>query len=124
MYNYKGDNPTRLHYDVLMEALNEGDVVSPRGKLVKELRPACVEFTKPTNRTTFLGSRRINPFFQLAESLWILSGRADVQWLLQFNNNMGQFSDDGVWFNAPYGERIRTWNKNAAHGVIINPIDQ
>ena len=37
---------------------------------------------------------------------------------------MSNFSDDGVWFNAPYGERIRAWNKNALHGVVINPIDQ
>lgn len=124
MYCFSGDNPTRLYYDALKALVEEGDVVSPRGKIVKELRPACVEFTKPTNRVTFLGSRRINPFFQLAEALWILSGRADVEWLLQFNNNMKQFSDDGVWFNASYGERIRTWNKNAAHGVIINPVDQ
>lgn len=124
MYSFKGENPTRLYYDALQTLLKEGDKCAPRGKLIKELRPASVEFDNPYNRVTFLGNRRVNPFFQLAESLWILSGRADVEWLKKFNRNIGQFSDDGVWFNAPYGERIRTWNKNAAHGVIINPIDQ
>ena len=69
-------------------------------------------------------NRRINPFFQIAESLWILSGRADVEWLLKFNANMGQFSDDGKYFNAPYGERMRSWNKNSLHNTVINPIDQ
>lgn len=124
MYAFKGENPTRLYYDALQKLLKEGDECAPRGKLIKELRPASVEFDNPYNRVTFLGSRRVNPFFQLAESLWIMSGRADVEWLKKFNENMGQFSDDGVWFNAPYGERIRTWNKNAAHNVILNPIDQ
>ena len=124
MYSFKGENPTRLYYDAMMKLVNEGDECSPRGKLIKELRPASVEFDNPFNRITFLGSRRVNPFFMIAESLWICAGRADVAWLTKFNENMGQFSDDGVYFNAPYGERIRTWNKNAAHGVIINPIDQ
>lgn len=124
MFSFKGENPTQMYYDSMMKLVNEGDECSPRGKLIKELRPASFEFENPYNRITFLGSRRINPFFQIAEALWILSGRADVEWLLQFNANMEQFSDDGVWFNAPYGERIRTWNKNAAHGIIINPIDQ
>lgn len=124
MYSFKGENPTELYLSAVKTLIGEGDACSPRGKLIKELRPAAVEFTNPYNRVTFLGSRRINPFFQIAESLWILSGRADVEWLTKFNANMSSFSDDGVWFNAPYGERIRSWNKNALHNVIINPIDQ
>lgn len=124
MYTFTGDNPTKMYYDAMNALVEDGDVVAPRGKVVKELRPAAFEYNKPTNRVTFLGSRRINPFFQLAESLWILSGRADVEWLVKFNKNMSSFSDDGIWFNAPYGERIRTWNKNSAHNIVINPIDQ
>ena len=124
MYVFTGKNPTKLYYDALIKLVKEGDKCSPRGKLIKELRPACFEFENPYNRVTFLGSRRINSFFQIAESLWIISGRADVGWLTKFNGNMAMFSDDGKWFNAPYGERIRSWNKNALHGVIINPVDQ
>lgn len=124
MFSFKDSNPTKMYLNAVNTLVNEGDTCSPRGKLIKELRPASVEFQNPFNRVTFLGSRRINPFFQIAESLWILSGRADVEWLTKFNANMASFSDDGKWFNAPYGERIRSWNKNALHGVIINPIDQ
>lgn len=123
-YSSFGENPTKLYYDAVQELLKNGEECSPRGKLIKELRPVMIGFQNPYNRVSFLGSRRVNPFFQLAESLWIVSGRADVKWLTKFNANMSSFSDDGVWFNAPYGERIRAWNKNALHGVIINPIDQ
>ncbi|MNW28077.1 Thymidylate synthase [compost metagenome] len=73
---------------------------------------------------TFLKGRKVNPFFQLAEALWILAGRADVEWLVRYNKNMGQFSDDGVHFNAPYGERLRSWNHNAYRGFVFNPFDQ
>ena len=124
MYCLQGENPTKMYLQSIKDLMADGDEVSPRGKLVKELRPACIEFLNPYSRVTFLGGRRINPFFQVAESLWILSGKADVEWLTKFNTNMSMFSDDGKWFNAPYGERIRTWNKNALHNVVINPIDQ
>lgn len=124
MYVFKGENPTKMYYNALSFLMSDGDECQPRGKLIKELRPAVFEFKNPYNRVTFLGGRRINSFFQLAESLWILSGRSDVEWLTQFNANMKQFSDDGVNFNAPYGERIRSWGKNAAHNIIINPVDQ
>lgn len=124
MFSFKDSNSTRMYLSAINTLIKEGDECSPRGKLIKELRPASVEFTNPYNRVTFLGGRRINPFFQIAESLWILSGKSDVGWLTKFNANMKLFSDDGVWFNAPYGERIRSWNKNSLHGVIINPIDQ
>lgn len=124
MYSIKGDNPTQLYYQAMLDVMENGDEVAPRGKSVRELRPASVEFTNPYNRITFLGGRRVNPFFMIAESLWILSGRADVPWLVQYNANMASFSDDGEWFNAPYGERIRAYGQNHAHGIIINPIDQ
>lgn len=124
MFTFTGKDPTQLHYHAFMTLLNTGDECAPRGKRIKELRPACFEFQNPYNRVTFLGSRRINPFFQVAEALWILSGRSDVEWLCKFNANMRQFSDDGVYFNAPYGERLRTYGKNSAHNVIINPVDQ
>lgn len=124
MYSIKGSNPTQMYYDALQYLVDNGEKVSPRGKDVLEVRPASLELTDAYNRITFLGGRRINPFFQLAESLWILSGRADVEFLTMFNKNMSQFSDDGEWFNASYGERMRAWGKNSLHNIIINPVDQ
>lgn len=121
-YTYSGSNPSKLYLDSLKNLVTYGQTYSPRGKEIKELRPAIFEFLDPYQRVTFL--RRINPFFQLAESWWILRGGADVASLEKYNSNISQFSDDGVYFNGPYGERMRTWNKNSAHNIIINPIDQ
>ena len=123
-YVFTGENPSQLYFDSSMILHSEGNVLSPRGKKVKELRPAIFEFTNPLNRVTFVKGRKINPFFQLAEGLWILLGRADVEWLEKYNKNMKNFSDDGVYFNAPYGERLRFWGRNLASGEVFNPIDQ
>ena len=118
MYTFSGDNPTTLYKEILDKLYKEGDELSPRGKLIKELRPVSIEYTNPYNRTTFLATRRINPFFQLAESFQIISGINDAKWLSMFNANMINFSDDGKTYNAFYGERLRHWGNNSPKGVL------
>lgn len=118
MYTFSGDNPTTLYKEMLDKLYKEGDKLSPRGKLIKELRPVSIEYTNPYNRTTFLATRRINPFFQLAESFQIISGINDAKWLSMFNANMINFSDDGKTYNAFYGERLRHWGNNSPKGVL------
>lgn len=117
MYTFASDNPTTLYKNILEELNEHGERLSPRGKLIAELRPVSIEYLDPYKQVTFLAKRRINPFFQMAEALWILSGHADVEWLCKFNKNMSSFSDDGKFFNGSYGERIRRWGDNDAHGV-------
>lgn len=118
MYTFSGDNPTTLYKEMLDKLYKEGDELYPRGKLIKELRPVSIEYTNPYNRTTFLATRRINPFFQLAESFQIISGINDAKWLSMFNANMINFSDDGKTYNAFYGERLRHWGNNSPKGVL------
>lgn len=121
---FYGNNPSKIYLEALFDLRHIGAEVAPRGKKIKELRPVIIEFHNPYNRVTFLKGRVINPFFQLLESMWILAGRSDVASLTPYNKSIAQFSDDGVYFNAPYGERLRSWDKNDSLGHIINPIDQ
>lgn len=121
---FSGNNPSLMYLQSFNELMVDGDECAPRGKKIKELRPAVFEFENPCNRVTFLRGRKINPFFQLAEALWIVSGHSDVEFLDAFNKNMKTFSDDGKYFNASYGERIRYFTKNDLHGIILNPVDQ
>ena len=66
--------------------------------------PTCVAtvYEKPWERVLFNPVRDANPFFHLMESLWMLAGRNDVEWIENYNSTFGQFSDDGVLFNAAY----------------------
>lgn len=59
----------------------------------------------PTDRILWHKQRRANPFFHLAEAVWMLAGRDDVKFISQFNKNMASYSDDGETFNAAYGHR-------------------
>jgi thymidylate synthase len=124
MHVFNGDNPSVLYLQAINEIMRDGKELSPRGKKIKEIRPATLEYTNPLRRVTFLRGRRFNPYFSIAESLWIISGHSDVAFLEKFNANMKSFSDDGVYFNASYGERLRYYMKNDLHHVIFNPVDQ
>lgn len=119
-----GSNPSQIYVNALAALLRDGKEYAPRGKKIKELRPVIIEFHDPRKRVTFVKGRVINPFFQLAESLWILQGRSDVKGLTPYNASIAQFSDNGINFNAPYGERLRKWGVNKASNTSINPIDQ
>lgn len=119
-----GENTSQIYMDGLFNLVQKGTKCSPRGKEILELRPTILEYHDPKNRVTFLKGRVINPFFQLAEAFWIICGRSDVKWLTDYNKNMANFSDDGEYFNAPYGERLRYWNKSDANSFVFNPIDQ
>lgn len=76
---------------------------------VKELLDFKTIITNPYRRLVGGYNRNINPFFLLAEAMWIFVGRRDLRFLHLFNKNMDNFSDDGKVFHAPYGFRLRHW---------------
>lgn len=98
------------------EALVEGcyrlsshgiDQDSRNGKVRMFPFPVTTTYTCPQERVVFHPERDANPFFHFFESLWMLAGRNDVDFVEQFNGGMVNYSDDGKVFNAAYGFRWR-----------------
>jgi len=89
--------------------LNEvGEEITCRGmKTLEAPDPVATKYYNPMECVCFHPSRSPNPFFHFFEALWILGGKEDVAYVAQFNPNMGQFSDDGVFFHGAYGHRLR-----------------
>lgn len=77
--------------------------------------PVMVEYTRPQERVMFWPERDANPFFHLMECVWMLAGRNDVAFPVRFNSTFGQFSDDGVTFNAAYGFR---WSQHFGYDQL------
>lgn len=69
--------------------------------------PVTTEYARPTERVLFWPQRDANPFFHLAESLWMISGRDDVRFLTRYVSDFGKFSDDGETLHGAYGRRWR-----------------
>jgi hypothetical protein len=90
-----------------MKILNIKPEQTRNGPAVVYPEPVTTTYTCPWERVLFHQGRDANPIFHLMESVWMLAGRNDVSFLTHFNRRMGDFSDDGVTFNAAYGYRWR-----------------
>jgi len=76
----------------------------------KELLHRLTILERPTERFLFLPGRQNDLFAQIAEALWVLAGRNDLDWLERYLVRAKDFSDDGgrTW-RAGYGPRLRNW---------------
>lgn len=84
--------------------------VSPRGLLTLEApEPVTTVYAMPCERVLFSAVRDANPFFHFFESLWMLAGWNELEFLTFFNKRMAQFSDDGQTLHGAYGFRWREW---------------
>lgn len=82
---------------------------NPAGSVtIEHCGPVLTMYQKPAERVLFSPLRNANPFFHFFETLWILSGRNDVEWLAHFNKRMLEFADVGMsTFHGAYGHRLR-----------------
>lgn len=93
---------------ILNELANVGvKMPSRNGDVLRFPGPTCIYYDQPKERVVFWPERDANPTFHLMESLWMLSGRNDVEGVAQYVKSMSNFSDDGVTFNGAYGHRWR-----------------
>lgn len=91
--------PYIIDYGVEEESRNGAVLVAPE--------PVCTVYRKPIERVLFSGTRDANPFFHLMEALWMLDGRGDLGWPLQFNKRFKEYSDNGDTIHGAYGWRWR-----------------
>ena len=109
---------------IIKALLEEGEEVSPRGKLTKELTPACVTITNPKKRVIPSNTRKLNFGFMCAELIWILEASNDVNMISHYNSNWKLFSDDGETLNGAYGKRIFSWDAGVRFEKSIKNIEE
>lgn len=85
---------------------------------VKELYNVHITLTHPREREILLPVRKANLAAQIAETMWVLDGRNDIEWLKRYLPRAPEFSDNGVVWRGAYGPRIRNWPS------LNGPIDQ
>ncbi len=96
-------------YNAGLELLKrEGRVETSRLGPVKVTPfPVMTIYEKPCERVLFDSTRNANPFFHMAEAIWMLSGSNDIRWLANFNKQMLEYSDNGRTTHGAYGHRWR-----------------
>lgn len=94
----------------LQNLVTTGTEVSVRGSLTREVRARVIEVTDVRERYVVLHGRLNNVFASIAESMWVIAGRNDLEYLGAYLPRAYEFSDDGLTWRAGYGPRLRDWN--------------
>ncbi len=80
---------------------------SRNGPVLVAPGPVVSKYLCPWERVLFDTRRDANPTFHLMEAIWMLAGENRVDWLEQFNSNIGRYANDGI-INGAYGHRWRS----------------
>lgn len=94
---------------VLLSNLSGCDEVGSRAGRTKEMTHVGITLTDPLNREILLDHRKPNIAAQIAETMWVLAGRDDMEFLTHYLPRAMDFSDDGKRWRAGYGKRLRNW---------------
>ena len=92
---------------VLMKSVLTGPVMESRAGRTRELMHATVILTNPCQREILHPDRKALYPAQIAETMWVLAGRNDVEWLGHYLPRAAEFSDDGKVWRGGYGPRLR-----------------
>lgn len=99
---------------------------SRNGEVLVCPTPVMTVYERPTERVLFDGQRDANPFFHLFESLWMLAGRDDPEYLNQFVADFGARyaePETGELWGA-YGHRWRHNFMNDQLDVVVGRLRQ
>lgn len=102
-------SPTDAFVSKLGDILHYGCNVSVRGSDTKELLGQSITIHNPQQRCLVIPQRHDNIFAKIAETLWVLAGRNDIEWLSYYLPRARDWADDGKHWRAGYGPRLREW---------------
>jgi thymidylate synthase len=110
---FEFDSVAESYTEIVKYVLQNGDEVSPRGQLTREITPATIVINNPRKRVADHPDRRLNYGFMIGELIWILQGKNDLS-ITHYNKQWANFSDDGNILNGAYGQRIFNWDGGEA----------
>lgn len=90
--------------------MHEGAEVGSRlGERTMEVLHEQIVLMEPWRREVLVKDRNANIVAQIAETMWVLAGRNDVEFLGHYLPRAADFSDDGKTWRGGYGPRLRAW---------------
>ena len=110
---------------LLNNLLVGGSVVPSRNGETRELTMQHITVDQTTDPYITTPGRKASLPAQIAETMWILAGRDDVEWLSHYLPQAPKFSDDGKTWRGGYGPRLRGWSCDSMmHGRSEETFDQ
>jgi thymidylate synthase len=93
---------------------------SRNGPVLVAPTPVTTVYENPRERVLFSAARDANPFFHLAESIWMLRGQNDSAPLDHFVHDFGiRYAESNGLLHGAYGFRWRQhWGYDQLHSII------
>lgn len=91
------------------DLFRNGTELNSRNGMVKELTNVCFTISMPFQRCILVKHRNDSIFHKVAETLWVMAGRNDVEWLESYLPRAKEWSDDGITWRGGYGPRLRNY---------------
>lgn len=88
----------------------DGNPVEVRGHLTREVVGRAFTILDPVERCVTTPGRLNSIAATVAETMWVLAGRNDLEFLTHYLPRAADFSDDGTTWRAGYGPRLRNWS--------------
>ena len=110
--NYLFSDASAALPKLLGDLLTDGDEITSRAGVTKELTHIGITLTHPWRRELLCPGRKPNIAAQIVEAAWVLAGRDDLDLLGKYLPRAYDFSDDGETWRAGYGKRLRAWSGN------------
>jgi len=79
--------------------------------------PTVITVGRPWERVVFDERRDANPFFHLAEFVWMMAGSNDVRFIEKYNKRMREYADPGT--NVHHGAYGHRWRSHFAKDQIV-----
>lgn len=124
MSEFTFETPSSAFLNLLEMVVEQGKKVTVRGSETKELLNVSLTINKPWQRCLVIPQRHDNIFAKIAETLWVLAGRNDIEWLSYYLPRAVDWADDGKHWRAGYGPRLRAWEVQCNSYGLKGEIDQ
>lgn len=115
------DDLRQGYIDLVKFVLHEGELVSPRGMLTKEVRNATIVLTDPTQAIPMGIGRKMNMKIGAVETTQLIAGVSSAMQLnIVSNNNFEAYMNNGRLLGA-YGPRLYYQLENVVKMIARDP---
>ena len=108
-HKIRAESLNDIVYSAIKEIMNSGIKMNTRNGEARALYNVDLILTNPRARHLCLRGRTNNIFGTLGEMFWVMAGQKEISPHLEFFVPRAKnYSDDGITWNASYGDRL--WN--------------
>lgn len=124
MYYIKEETISDAYLKVIDLIMKKGDMWQTINGKVKEIMPLVVQVENPTERTRLFYDKKFDLVENLAELVWRLAGRDDLEFMKRYLKNLKYHTVDGEIWSGAYSKRLFDYRGINQMMVVLDKIQK